>query len=113
MMPNMDPRALKSLMEKMGMKSTEITASRVTIESGDTNILISDPQVTRIDAQGVTSFQISGKVSEQKAKVIVEISADDVDAVAASSGITDKDRIMAALQAENGDIARAILRLKK
>jgi NACalpha-BTF3-like transcription factor len=58
------------------------------------------------------SFQISGDVSEQQAHVEVEISQEDIDLVAASSGVTDQEKITAALQGEGGDIARAILRLK-
>jgi alpha-NAC-related protein len=104
---------MRNMMAKMGIKSTEIPASRVTIESEGKNIVITSPQVTRIEAQGTTSFQISGEVSEQEAHVIVEITADDVDTVAASTGITDKEKIMEALKEEDGDIARAILRLKK
>lgn len=113
MMPNIDPRKMRDMMAKMGIKSTEIPASKVTIEAGDKHILIMNPQVTRIEAQGVTSFQISGEVSEQEVKVEVEISQDDIDTVAASSGVSDKDKITEALKEENGDIARAILRLKK
>jgi nascent polypeptide-associated complex subunit alpha len=112
MMPNIDPRTMRNMMAKMGIKSTEIPAVRVIIESADGSILITNPQVTKIEAQGATSFQISGEVSEQQARVEVEISQDDIDTVAASSGVSDREKIVAALQEENGDIARAILRLK-
>lgn len=113
MMPNIDPRTMRNMMAKMGIKSTEIAASKVTIESEGKNIVITNPQVTMIEAQGTKSFQISGEVSEQEAHVVIEITADDVDMVAASTGISDKEKIMEALKAENGDIARAILKLKK
>ncbi len=113
MMPNIDPRTMRNMMAKMGIKSTEIPASKVTIESEGKNIVITSPQVTMIEAQGTTSFQISGEVSEQQSPVVVEITADDIDTVAASTGISDKEKIVKALQAEEGDIARAILRLKK
>jgi nascent polypeptide-associated complex subunit alpha len=62
MMPNMDPRTMRNLMAKMGIKSTEVPASRVVIESEGKNIVITSPQVTRIEAQGVSSFQISGEI---------------------------------------------------
>ena len=73
MMPNIDPRTMKNMMAKMGIKSTEIPASKVVIESDGKNIVITNPQVTMIEAQGTTSFQISGDVTEQKAHVEVEI----------------------------------------
>jgi nascent polypeptide-associated complex subunit alpha len=111
MMPNIDPRTMRNMMAKMGIKSTEIPASRVIIETDGKKIIITSPQVTQIDAQGVSSFQISGNISEEEAKM--EITADDIDTVAASTGIEDREKIAAALEEENGDIARAILRLKK
>jgi nascent polypeptide-associated complex subunit alpha len=113
MMPNIDPRTMRNMMAKMGIKSTEIPASKVVIDAGEKTIVISNPQVTRIEAQGTTSFQISGDISEQQAHVQVEISQDDIDVAAASSGVSDPEKVMAALKAEDGDIARAILRLKK
>lgn len=112
-MPNLDPRALKGMMEKMGIKSTEIAASRVVIETADKNIVITSPQVMRIEAQGESSFQVSGEVSEERVSVQVEITQEDIDMVAAGTGIDDKEKIEAALNEENGDIARAILKLKK
>lgn len=112
MMPNLDPRAMKNLMAKMGIKSTEIQASKVVIESGSKNIVITNPQVTKIEAQGETSFQISGQVKEQNAVVDVEITEDDINTVSVATGIDDKEKISEALKMENGDIARAILRLK-
>jgi nascent polypeptide-associated complex subunit alpha len=113
MMPNIDPRQMKAMMAKMGIKSTELPASKVIIESDGKNIIITSPQVTKIEAQGTVSFQISGDVSEQQAHVVVEITEDDVDMVAASTGIADKEKIMAALKEEDGDIARTIMKLKK
>lgn len=112
MMPNMDPRAMRNLMAKMGIKSTEIPATKVTIESDGKNIVITSPQITRIEAQGSISFQISGDIREELAKVEIEITQDDIDTVAASTGISDRERIEATLKQENGDIARAILKLK-
>jgi nascent polypeptide-associated complex subunit alpha len=112
MMPNLDPRAMKNLMAKMGIKSTEIPASKVVIESEGKSIVITNPQVTKIEAQGETSFQISGQVKEQDAAVELEITEDDINTVSVATGIEDKEKITEALKMENGDIARAILRLK-
>ncbi len=104
---------MKNLMAKMGIKSTEIPATKVTIESEGKNIVITNPQVTKIEAQGTSSFQVSGEISEEDASVVIEITPDDIDTVAASTGISDKEKIESVLKEENGDIARAILRLKK
>lgn len=115
MMPNIDPRTMRNMMAKMGMKSTEIDASRVVIESEGKNIVITNPQVTRIEMQGTVSFQIAGNVSEEstEASAPIEITEDDIKTVSDNTGITDQEKIKEALEAENGDIAKAIIRLKE
>lgn len=110
MMPNMDPRAMRSLMAKMGIKSSEIAATKVTIELEGKQIIVSNPQVTRIEAQGVLSFQVTGDVSEVDSYK-AEITEDDIKTVSDQTGITDQKRVRDALEAENGDIAKAIIRL--
>ncbi len=110
-MPNIDPRQLKSMMEKMGIKSSEIDAKMVIIECDDKRIEIREPQVTRIEAQGSVSFQISGDVSESMIETKVEITEDDIKTVMDSTG-KDKNSAMAALEESNGDIAAAIISLK-
>ncbi|MCL5434648.1 MAG: nascent polypeptide-associated complex protein [Candidatus Marsarchaeota archaeon] len=112
MMPNIDPRTLKSMMAKMGMKSTDINANSVTIECPDKLILISNPQVMKVETQGIVTFQISGEVSESdKAAQPAEINEDDIKLVMEKSGIGDADKAREALEKSNGDIAQAILEL--
>ncbi len=112
MMPNMDPRALKRMMDSMGMKTTEINASRVVIEGSDRNIIIESPNVTMVEMQGSTSFQITGVVSEaEKEQAKMEVTEDDIAMVREKTGASD-DAIKKALEETNGDIAEAILKLK-
>lgn len=114
MMPNIDPRTMKNMMAKMGIKSSDIDASRVVIETGEKNIVITNPQVTKIEAQGTVSFQIAGEISEEAAKQEpIEITEDDIKTVSEQTGITDTEKIREALIEENGDIAGAIILLKK
>lgn len=113
MMPNMDPRALKSLMSKMGIKSSEVNADSVTIACSDRDILISNPQVTRIEAQGMVSFQISGDIEEKEKSVNVEITDEDIRMVMEKAGIDDRDKAEQALKDTNGDIAEAIMKIKE
>ncbi|MGI0141664.1 MAG: nascent polypeptide-associated complex protein [Candidatus Micrarchaeales archaeon] len=112
MMPNIDPKALKAMMDKMGIKSNEIPANRVIIEGSDKDIVIENPQVVGIEAQGTLSFQISGDVREQAKNQLVEISEDDIKTVQEQTGIDDTDKIRSALAESNGDIAEAIIKLK-
>ncbi len=113
MMPNMDPRQLKNMMAKMGIKTSEIDASAVVIHCSDKDIVISSPQVTRIEAQGTVSFQIAGDVSENEKLVSVEITDEDVKTAMEQSGVDDPEKVRQALQDANGDIAEAIMKLKK
>lgn len=113
MMPNIDPKALKAMMNKMGIKSSEIPASRVVIEGADKDIIIENPQVVSIEAQGALSFQISGDIREQEKNETFEISEDDIKTVREQTGITDTDLIKSALEESKGDIAEAIMSLKQ
>ncbi len=113
MMPNINPRDLKNMMDKMGIISSEIEANRVVIECPDKKIVIDAPQIMKIDAQGNTSFQISGTVSEEQNEAPkIEITEEDIDTVSRQSG-SDHDIARAALEESNGDIAEAIIKLKK
>ncbi|MCL5262612.1 MAG: nascent polypeptide-associated complex protein [Candidatus Marsarchaeota archaeon] len=114
MMPNIDPRTLKSMMAKMGIKSTEIDARSVVIDCQDRQIVITNPQVTQIEAQGTLSFQVAGNV-EEHAKgdehAEPEITEDDIKLVMEKTGESDAAKVKEALERNNGDIAAAILEL--
>lgn len=112
MMPNIDPRQMKALMERMGMKQSEVEALRVIIEGRDADIVIESPQVTVIEMQGTRTFQIVGEErTVEKGKV--EISDDDIQLVKEQTGIDDEERIRKALEETKGDIAAAIIKLKE
>lgn len=111
MMPNLDPRAMKNMMSKMGIKSEEIDADRVVIETPEKSIVIESPQVTRIEMQGATSFQISGSISEVEKRIDVKVTDGDIDFVVEKTGMKDRELVREALEKEQGDIARAILDL--
>ncbi len=113
MMPNMDPRTMKNMLAKMGIKTEEIDAIRVTIETNDKNIVIENPQITKISSQGSTSFQVGGNVREEEKHMALDVTDDDVKLVMEQTGIKDEQRIRESLSDSNGDIAAAILELKK
>ena len=110
MMPGLDPRAMQAAMKKMGIKQAEIEADEVVIRTPEKEIVISNPSVTKIDMMGQTSFQVAGEVSERELKV--EISEGDVRTVVEQSGSTEEEA-RSALEASNGDLAQAIVSLKK
>ncbi|VVB76951.1 Nascent polypeptide-associated complex protein [uncultured archaeon] len=111
MFPNMDPRQMKGMLDRLGIKSKGIDSKRVVIECDGKDIIIEEPEVTLIEGQGMQTFQITGKVSEVD-KTSAEISDDDVKFVQDQTGETDADTARRALEESKGDIAAAILRLK-
>ncbi len=107
MLGPMDPRKMQALMRQMGIKSEQLNATKVVIELEDKNIVIENPQVTKVIMQGIESFQISGDIkSEQK------ITSEDVQMVMEQTGVTESEA-KRALEEANGDIAEAILSLQK
>jgi nascent polypeptide-associated complex subunit alpha len=104
----MNPKQMSQMMRQMGIKTDELKAIRVIIEKEDGKLVIENPSVTQIDMQGQKSFQISGNVREEAAAA----SEDDVKMVMESANCT-KEEAEGALKEANGDIAEAIMKLKK
>lgn len=111
-----NPRQMKSMMKKMGIKTEDIDAQVVIIHGEEKEIIIENPQVTKTIMQGQEMFQIVGgvikeQVVESDGEVAVAIEADDVTMVAEQAGVTEEDA-RSALEETNGDIAEAIMKLK-
>lgn len=103
----MNPQMVKQAMKKLGIKQEEIEASQVIIKTQDKNIIISNPNVTKINMQGQETFQIIGDVSEES-----PITNDDIKTVAEQAKVSEKEA-KKALEKHNGDLAEAILSLKR
>jgi nascent polypeptide-associated complex subunit alpha len=108
----MDPRAMKGMLDRLGIKSKSIASTRVVIECEGKDIVIEDPEITLIEGQGIKSFQISGRVSEVD-RTPAEVSEEDVKFVKEQTGVQDDARVRKALEEAKGNIAEAILKLKK
>jgi len=106
-MGGMNPKQMQKIMQQMGIKSEEVKAKRVVIEGEEGNIVISEPQVIAIEMQGQKSFQVTGKIEEKKGP-----SEEDVRLVAGQTGAS-AEKARKALEESGGDIAEAILKLKK
>jgi len=109
MFPGMNQKALKQAMKKMGMTQEDIDASQVIIKCEDKEIIISNPQVTKINMMGQETFQISGNISE---KSLEKISEEDINTVAEQANVS-KEKALKTLEKNNGDLAKSILELKK
>ena len=104
-MGGMNPKKMQSIMSKMGIKQEEIEAQRVIVERKEGNIIIENPNVTKVTMQGQESWQIVGEVREEQG-----ISEDDIKLVMEKSGKSESE-VIEALDASDGDIAEAIIKL--
>jgi nascent polypeptide-associated complex subunit alpha len=107
MMPNMDPKQMERMMKQMGIKSEEISAERVVIESADEKIIVEPAQVTRITMQGQSTFQVAGSVRTE-----ASVNESDVELVMEKAGV-GREEAAAALEKSGGDIAAAIMGLQE
>jgi nascent polypeptide-associated complex subunit alpha len=129
----MNPRKMKQMMKQMGIDVTELDAEEVVIKTADEELVFSDAQVTRMDAQGQETYQIVGQPetrergsgdaggedapaveaaeSTESADEDEAIPDSDVELVAQRAGVPKGDA-REALEAENGDLAAAISRLE-
>ena len=124
----MNPRKMKQMMEQMGIDVTELDAEEVVIKTADEELVFSDAQVTRMDAQGQETYQVVGEPETRErgagesdgadAEAIDDgadgeegIPTEDVELVAQRAGV-NTDAAREALEAHDGDLAAAIAHLE-
>ncbi len=108
----MNPRKMQQMMKKMGMQQQEIPATEVIIKTEDKEIIITEPSVSKVNMMGQETFQISGQIHERETSSEPEIDEDDVKTVVEQAGCSE-DEAKQALEETSGDLAEAILKLKK
>ncbi len=115
----LSPRDLKRQLKRLGIKLDveELEDVRnVTIEMPGKMLVIDDPQVVIMKLQGQTIFYIMGEpreveAEEEEAAPTVEISEEDVQLVASQAGVS-LEEARRALEASEGDLAKAIMLLE-
>jgi nascent polypeptide-associated complex subunit alpha len=131
----MNPRKLQQMMEQMGIDLDELDAEEVVIRTADEELVFSDAQVTRMDAQGQQTYQVVGEPEvrergagagssddagaggdadageDDDADAAGAIPDSDVAIVAERAGVSEDDA-REALAAEDGDLAAAIARFE-
>ena len=101
----MNPKKMQAMMKQLGIKQEEIDAKRVIIESDSGNIIIENPNITKVEMQGKKTWQISGDVREEE----FGISEEDIKLVAEKTGKSEEEAKKTLEETE--DIAEAILKL--
>lgn len=108
MFPGMNPKDLQKAMKKLGIKQEEIDATEVIIKCPDKDLIIRNPQVSKVNAMGQETIQIIGDIEELKAQKFTE---DDVKTVAGQAKVS-LEKARQALEKNNGDLAKSILELQ-
>jgi nascent polypeptide-associated complex subunit alpha len=134
----LNPRKMKQMMEQMGIDLEELDAEEVIIRTPDEDLVFTDAQVQKMDAQGQATYQVVGSPESRPrgeggaaAAVEGETSDDagdegsgaggdaggaaipdsDVEIVAARTGASEDDA-RDALEATDGDLAAAVEKLE-
>ena len=124
-MTRMDSRRARRMMKQMGMNMNELgDIKRVILQGDNKEIVIEGPSVTSINVQGTKMYQVAGgteterkpqtgaateaaPVEEEK----LEIPEADILLVAQQANVSI-DKARAALEANEGDLAQAIIKLQ-
>ena len=120
------PKHLARMMKKMGIEQKDVPdVEEVIIRFADKEWVITKPQVLMIKQAGSESFQIAGDKRERPrtgesggAPAVteeppeIEIPVEDAALVASQAGVSI-DKATEALKETDGDLAAAILRLKR
>ena len=93
----------------MGVKQEEIDATEVIIKTQDKELIIRDPHVAKVNMMGQESIQITGSIEERELKPYKE---EDVKTVMEQAECSEEEA-KEALEKSKGDLAEAILSLKK
>lgn len=108
----MNPRKMQQMMKKMGMQQQEIPATEVIIRTEDKEIVITEPSVSKVNMMGQETFQVSGQIKEREISSEPEISEEDIKTVTEQAECNEEEA-KKALEETSGDLAEAILKLKK
>ena len=111
MIPGMNPRDVQKAMKRLGIKQEEIEANKVIIITNDKEIVINNPQVSKVNMMGQETFQIVGQVEEHPISSELEISEDDIKTVMEQTGATE-EKVREAIKENDGDLAKTIMSLK-
>lgn len=107
MFPKLNPKEMQKMMSKMGIKQEEINASEVIIKTPEKNLVIRNPQVTKVNMGGQETFQIIGEAVEESG-----ITKEDIRTVAEQANVSEA-KAKEVLEKNKGDLAKSILELQQ
>jgi len=126
----MSPKQMARMMKKMGIEQKDLEGVKeVIIRFADNEWVISNPQVTAIKQSGAETYQVGGSKTERALSGVastpsdsgiqeeapapeIEIPMEDAALVAGQTGV-DIETAKQALKETEGDLAAAILKLRR
>ena len=111
MFPGINPREMQKAMKRLGIKQEEIDAEEVIIKTSSKNLIIKNPQVSKVNMMGQDTIQIVGDIIEVEKEDSIEINEDDVETVIQQTNCGKEDALEA-LEESKGNLAKAILKLQ-
>ena len=109
-------RQMNQAMKQLGISNTEIpNVTEVIIRTNDKEIVISPAAVNMMTMKGQKSFQVEGVITERplgsaSAPAAASFPEDDIKLVMDQTQC-DREKAVAALEACNGELAEAILKV--
>lgn len=110
MIPGINPKDMARAMKKLGVKQEELNAKSVVITLENKQLVFENPQVVKINMLGQETYQVTGNIIEKNLQV--QVSDEDIETVASQAGVS-KETAFEAIKNHKGDLAAAILDLKK
>ena len=111
MLPGMNPREMQKAMKRLGIKQEEIDAEVVIIKTADKDLVIKNPQVSKINMMGQETIQVIGSITEVVRDAKDWVTEDDISTVMDQTNCT-KEEAVEALEESSGNLAEAILKLQ-
>lgn len=108
----MNSRQMKQAMKKMGMQQEDLDAEEVIIRLADKDIVITNPDVAKVNMMGQETYQIVGEAQFVERDTTPKISEEDVQTVMEQANV-EKQIALQAIHDAGGDLAQAILTLQE
>ena len=109
MFPGMNPKMMKQAMKRMGIQQQSIEAHEVVIKCEEHDLVILNPEVTKVNMSGQETFQIVGQIEVREKEIA--FSEDDLKTIMDQANVS-KDEATTALKQAKGDLAQAIMLLQ-
>jgi len=106
----MNPKQMKKMMKQMGIEMEELEAEEVIIRTSDEELIFRKPNVSKISARGVETFQVIGDY--EVVKRTPKISEEDVKLIMEQANVDEKTA-RKALEEAGGDLAEALMKLQE